>query len=194
MNLNETFEQEAERIIGEKTEAGSYFIIYGDIADFHAVNQFYGKEAGDGLLVSLEELLNECDTILFWKRIYADLFLGLGFLPQGLDVTSLINLFDSKTHSFILEQQSRFPACKLKIASGFCQVEQSGVAKAVEWANVARKVSKEQRSAKAVLYSREMEARKAAQFQSEQEIYKALRENRFCFHLQPKVDLTTGHG
>lgn len=192
MKQNDHFIQESKRIINRNQTPGQFYVLYVDITAFHTVNNVYGNESGDMLLDRMEDFLYRCPGVCLCARVFADLFLCLSFLEEGTDVESIMVNTDERIEHFLSGQRAMYPACKLKAACGICLVKNSDIVEAVEGANVARKRSKNQMTIKSVLYDQDLQNQTAAMHETEREIYRALVEGKFCFHLQPKVELTTG--
>lgn len=192
MKQNDYFIKESERVIQERTSDGQYYILYTDITDFHLVNYIYGNDIGDSLLQEMNHFLDSRSDILLCRRLFADFFAGLCFLKNGQDIGGIIHELDEELQEFLTNLQSRYPACRLKAACGLCFIEHDNIAQAIDNANLARKISKNQYSFKIVVYDHSMKDQITAVHENELEIYNALHENRFSFYLQPKVDLTNG--
>lgn len=191
MNLNTVFIHDAERII-QSAHTGRYFVLYADIDDFQSINSFFGADAGDALLKSVEHFLNDDPTVRLCMRLFADHFVCLIQMQDNRRIEDLMKARDVQLAAFLDAQQAQFPTSRLKIASGVCPVKNGDVARAIDGANTARKASKKQLSVVSVLYNQDMEAHEAAWHKTELEVYSALKAQRFDFYLQPKVDLTTG--
>lgn len=192
MQPNEEFIREAERLIRNHSAGGQFYVLYTDITDFHTVNSVYGTEAGDALLQDMQGLLLQCPGVRICRRIFADMFLCLLFLDEGVEIEKRMAQDDIRIQDFLKQQRAKYPACGLKAACGLCLVGEGGVLQAIDDANVARKESKKQLAVKAMMFSEAMRIKTVARLEGEREIYEAIENNRFCFYLQPKVDLTTG--
>lgn len=192
MNTNDYFIREAKQIIKSNPGSGPYYVWYMDITNFHTVNQYYGTGAGDIVLKQLEDFLLQYPTIQLCCHIFADLFLCLCLPEKGTKIEDMIDDFDREIQIFLTKQKHLYPACSLNAAGGICPVEEDNIVPAIDGANAARKMSKKNLATQAVLYDQSMRDELIAQYENEREIYDALQESRFCFYLQPKVDLTNG--
>lgn len=191
MNLNTVFIHDAERII-QSAHTGRFFVLYADIDDFQSINSFFGADAGDALLKSVEHFLSGDPTVRLCMRLFADHFVCLLQTLDGQSIEDLMKARDVQLADFLEAQQVQFLTSRLKIACGVCPVKNGHVARAIDGANTARKASKKQLSVVSVLYNQDMEAHEIAWHETELEVYSALKAQRFDFYLQPKVDLTTG--
>lgn len=192
MKPNDNFIRESERIISESPASGEYYILYIDITDFHLVNYIYGNKIGDLLLQEINDFLDSWQVVRLCHRIFADFFLCLCFLEEGADLLTAAAAWDAELQAFLTAQQSKYPACGLKAACGVCRVDNGNATQAIDNSNVARKLSKNEFTVKTIVYNHTMKEKIKALHENESEIYHALQEKRFCFYLQPKVDLTTG--
>ena len=152
MKQNDYFIEESERVIQERTADGQFYILYTDITDFHLVNYIYGNEIGDSLLQEMNHFLDSRPNILLCRRLFADFFVGLYFLENGQEISEIISGLDRELQEFLTDLQSRYPACRLKAACGLCLIEHDNIAQAIDNANLARKISKNQYSFKTVVY------------------------------------------
>ena len=75
---------------------------------------------------------------------------------------------------------------------GICKVTGGNLKYAVDGANLARKEAKRRGSLRAFPYSDAMQKQMTDQYELERAVNDSLREERFLFYLQPKVDLETG--
>lgn len=191
MKPNEDFIRQAGQIIHGDFDGGTFYVMVADITNFHTVNHFYGAEAGDELLGRLGDILTGWPNMRLCQRPFADLFLGLFFLDDETDIRDVMGGSDVKIQAFLDGWRRRHPACSLKAACGICRVDDD-LTEAIDNANTARKTAKKCLSTNTVLYDDAMRKRTAAQYEAESETYRAMQENRFCFYLQPKVNLLSG--
>lgn len=189
---NEVFVRQAESIIKQSPDAGSYFVLYVDFTDLHSFNYIYGMEKGNALLKDAEDFLGSLDGICLSSRLFSDYFLCLGCLQRSQSLVEARNGLEARVQEFLEVIWARYPECRLNLACGICSVQESGIALAMDGANMARKLSKSGKEARVVLYSREIREETEALYEAERQIYKALVDKRFCFYLQPKVNLVTG--
>lgn len=192
MKPNEEFIRLAQEVIDKNSVAGHFFVLAADITGFHTVNHIYGTKTGDELLARLDTVLSDWPNMQLCMQLYADAFLCLFFLEDGKEIRIVANSADIEIQAFLDEWRTQYPACRLKAACGVCEVATGNLIRAIDNANVARKAAKKELSTKAVIYDEIMRNWLAARYEIEQECYQALQENRFCFYLQPKVDLTNG--
>lgn len=192
MITNDIFIQQASELIAHYGDDETYFIIFADITNFHTVNRIYGMQEGNALLQQVEDILSQWPNLRLCKRVFADYFLGLYALPKDTQIHEVLHDNDLKVQAFLDEWRKTHPACNLRAACGICEVNGNDITKIIDNANVARKIAKKGLFTKAIPYDKTMELQNMVQYESEKEIYAAMQEERFCFELQPKVNLTNG--
>ncbi len=161
-----------------------------DITGFQAVNHLYGVAEGNRLLAELAQSLTTAPNLLLRERLYADHFIVLLQVGSPMAAEDMVARFEQEADGFLARQKTRYPACKLQLACGICRVTADTVALALDGANFARKESK--RRGHPVWYNRAMREEMDVQYEQESSLNLALQEERFCFYLQPQVDLATG--
>lgn len=170
---------------------GSLCLLFSiDVTGFQSVNHLYGFAEGDRLLAELEHSLATTPDLLFQEHLYADNFLVLVQIGPQMPAEDMVAMFERAAQAFLARQKRRYPACKLRLACGICRVTADTVAQALNGANFARKESK--RRGHPVLYNNAMREEMDVQYEQENSLTLALQEERFCFHLQPQVELATG--
>lgn len=167
-------------------------MLYADITDFRLINYHYGMDRGNALLLSIEHYLRRLPHVLVFERVFSDQFTVLVRLPELPEQDMLIDTVEHRISAFTKHQQKQFPACRLRIACGIYQMPDQDLITAIDCANAARKLAKRGTDSHAVLFDKTVRDRMLDHQQIERETYLALREERFTFYLQPKVDLLTG--
>lgn len=192
MNLHRSFIEKSEDILREEPNRDHYFVLYLDITDFQYINHCYGTDAGDRLLEAMEHFLRNFPGVTLFERLHSDYFLCLMSDKDAISDEQAEFSVGRRLYEFSSGQQKNYPACRLKIACGICRLQAESLAITVGNANLARKESKRLDSGRAVFYSEALAGMLGTRYEMEQSIQLALREGRFCFYLQPKVDLTNG--
>lgn len=188
----EAFVRQAENIIKKSADAGEYFVLYADFTDLHSFNYIYGMEKGNVLLQATEEFLGGLEGICLCRRLFSDHFLCLGRLQNRQSIEEARSMLEVRLRDFLEDICTRYPECRLSFACGACCVRESDIVISMDGANMARKISKSGQEVQVVLYSREIQEETEALYEAERQIYKALKDKRFYFYLQPKVNLVTG--
>lgn len=188
----ESFLQESNQILQNLSDDFAYYLLYLDFTDFQMVNHFYGMEAGDSLLRAMEEALKRDPQVRTCVNIFSDQFLCLIQTEKDVDVEKIIISYQQRSRLFLEEQGTNYPLCTLKLSCGICKVTGGNIKYAVDGANLARKEAKRRGSLRAFPYSDAMQKQMTDQYELERAVNDSLREERFLFYLQPKVDLETG--
>ncbi|WP_102289620.1 EAL domain-containing protein [Eisenbergiella massiliensis] len=188
----ESFLQESNQILQNLSDDFAYYLLYLDFTDFQMVNHFYGMEAGDSLLRAMEEALKKDPQVRTCVNIFSDQFLCLIRTEKDVDVEKIIISYQQRSRLFLEEQGTNYPLCTLKLSCGICKVTGGNLKYAVDGANLARKEAKRRGSLRAFPYSDAMQKQMTDQYELERAVNDSLREERFLFYLQPKVDLETG--
>ncbi|WP_455617775.1 EAL domain-containing protein [Eisenbergiella sp.] len=188
----ESFLQESNQVLQNSSDDWAYYLLYLDFTDFQMVNHFYGMQAGDNLLQAMEEALKGDPQVMACVNIFSDQFLCLIQTEKDVDVEKIIITYQRRSCLFLEEQGANYPLCTLKLSCGVCRVTDGNIKYAVDGANLARKEAKRRGSLRAFPYSDAMKKQMTDQYELERAVNDSLREERFLFYLQPKVDLETG--
>ncbi|MGI6069065.1 MAG: EAL domain-containing protein [Blautia sp.] len=182
---------QAEQLLeGHKGEK-RYLVISVDIAHFQAVNHCYGTKAGDRLLHEVEKALEDDVHIVYQERIFADLFLCLGAFEKDVGNEEISQYLKKYWENFKQAQSLIYLVCNWQVVCGAGSIEGIGLKEAVEIANAARKIAKEENQI-VMLEDSSLLAKLREQYEKEQELNQALKDEKFCFYLQPKVNLVSG--
>ena len=188
----EPFRENAERVLQQEGIRARCLLLCLDFTDFHLVNHFYGFEAGNRLLEKLERTLLDDPRVQLCQRVFSDCFLCLATAKAAAANEEILAACKERIAAFLAENSPNYPACSLKIACGICSVRDITLEEAIDGANAARKEAKKRGSHGAVLFDQKVLTQISDAYQMERELKLALRDARFFFYLQPKVDLTTG--
>ena len=192
MDANTAFIENVRQVLKQYSKDSQTFVLNIDVNNFHSINHLYGDQSGDEFLEKIESFLADIPTIKYSIRIFADYFLGLLVLEPDIEIRDLLPAHDEVMRTLVTELQHKFPACNFSVACGVCRIQSDNIEAAIDGANIARKESKKQLEVKAVLYDHDLHEKRIARYHTEQEIHEALKENRFCFYLQSKVNLVDG--
>ncbi len=200
MNIKEDFIQQTQQEFIEKLREilsvphgdSEYFIFCTDVYGFRNINRFYGVEAGSALLSAIDDFFSKQPSFLAHTRFYSDHFLYLMRYEQGVTDAVIIAERRERIRKFLAAQQESYPACRLNFPCGFSRIRADNVEAAIEEANFARKEAKKTGLGKIVAFDSELIREAAAKQELEEKLNVALQEEKFCFFLQPKVDLCSG--
>lgn len=191
MHPNQNFTLSAKALL--RQEAGfRYFLLYMDFRNFQSINHYCGTSAGDRLLSSLTDYLEQAPDICLHERIFSDCFLAVLRMPQNALDQDACLLWGWHLEQFLSRERATYRACLLRVSCGICPVCQDDVAQAIDCANMARKEAKQHGSWMPRLFHANMRKDADQKHHLELELRTALHENQFCFFLQPQVSLLTG--
>lgn len=194
LNDYSEFIKQANTIIANNGKNKNYVIMYADLTNFQLVNDFYGFIEGDRFLLEFAGFLNRSPRTKLCGRVFSDHFLRLSLFEDDCDMDAVTNEYRQKLEEFIKSQEEHHPDSKITVAAGLCQIkdESKAVVKAIDQANIARKVAKKDNHCKLVWFNQDMQEMINNRKSLEIEIQNALRNKLFMFYLQPKVNINTG--
>lgn len=189
---HKAFIERGEHILSARSIPGHCFLFYADIADFQLVNRYYGMEKGDALLSAIEAYLRCIQEVAVYERVLSDQFLFLVITGKPTTNEQIKAYFHDYAATFSAAQKELFPNLSIKIACGIYAMKSSNFVDAIDGANMARKAAKRKGCTAPVVFDHAVLDEIWDYHREEQQIALALREKRFTFFLQPKVDLLTG--
>lgn len=192
MGSEERFINRIKEICNTDEGCDTYYILFLDLTDFMAINHYYGITAGDQVLDALNNHLSRIPEMCICEHLVWDIFAGVIRTKPDRLPEDVRDMADREVESFLKEQQKLYPACDLKAAVGIERLDFGDIQGSIDRANLARKECKCRGSLMAVVFSQEISDRMMLRYEKEREVNTALHEGRFCFYLQPKVELRTG--
>ena len=189
MPKNEKLIQYVTEIINQHDDKTDYYLFHLDINDFQSMNFVYGLSSGDEFLKNVEIFLKQLDHVLMLQKLFSDHFI---FVSSSNHLEQLLDNYNQKINQFLKTYQSDYPSCQLSISCGCCLVDIKDIQKTLDCANFARKEAKRKRLSHIVLYEKNIQEELVGKYEFERQIQEDLKNERFCFYLQPKVDLKTG--
>lgn len=183
----ESFYAEAERLLKEYPDR-KYVVILMDIDKFKVVNDMYGMDGGNRVLVYIAELIRQ--SIMeqgIFARMYADVFYIMAECPMDRDAVHLVESISDGLETFGLETT-------LVPSFGICRVtdRKTPVVSLCEMAGFAHEAIKTQRNTRWMFYNDTMRRHVVEEKQLESEMEYALQNGQFQVYLQPKYDLEKG--
>lgn len=169
----------------------SFFLLYIDINEFRHLNEFYGHEEGDKLLVELggrlQSALKKDDFI---ARVGGDEFAiilnDIESEPPCRQVTNrLLNLVEKP---FISAQSNSYNVTLSIGAAGYPKDAQS-VEELMKFVDLSAYNGRRNRQSTVQFYSHEMKEASRRRIQMEVELRHAILDKQFELHLQPILDL-----
>lgn len=188
-NLN-AFLAKADETISENTDR-KYAVIYSDINQFKLINDTYGYRAGDRILITLADILqnvSENDSVV--ARITGDKYVAL--YPYD-EIDGLTELVKSIVYESKHIQREADDFYKLTLAIGIYPVQPGDSAIiAVDRANIARKNVGDYHLCNYMYYDESMHNSLIEQKDIEDSMEEALQNHEFSVYYQPKFDITNG--
>ncbi|MFA3792743.1 putative bifunctional diguanylate cyclase/phosphodiesterase [Aliiglaciecola sp. SL4] len=175
-------------------KAKAFFIVYLDVKHFKQINELHGHQAGDQILVTLAERIQQCIST-------TDLCARVGGNEFGIILT------DCKEQNDCIEVANRlieameppfYTASKQKVQIGLnlgaahFPSDASDSEELMKFADLAMFSAKKEDKSKLCFYSKELKEASRNRLELENALKKAISDNQFELYLQPIVDLSTG--
>lgn len=180
---------DAQVLIDENNRKYAYVVF--DIDHFKYINEVFGYENGNRLLVRIAEILKQkCNSNELICRVAGDNFaMLLERTGSTEDLTArVLNMFDAIVNS----GNNEFRTYHLKFSCGVYLVDEAlDINKVRANANLAREESKKQVFGGIVYYNEVMKTKNVEERELEYEAAEALKNGDFIVYLQPKYDVKT---
>ncbi|WOC31192.1 MULTISPECIES: bifunctional diguanylate cyclase/phosphodiesterase [Caproicibacterium] len=187
------FLEKSRPFLDHTAENYGYIVLYTDIVEFQSVNLLYGYAEGDRFLSAFANFWKNFPGVCCSHRVFADHFLCLiqvSSAPQGR--TASTEQMCRLLKTFLQEQLPFHPNCRVHAACGLCSVSGAGLIAAISRANTARKYLKSHSKTTVVWFDAAFKQEIILKKDAASLAQAALREKRYCFYLQPKVNLQSG--
>lgn len=178
--------------VSEGKEGESYFIISSDIMGFSYVNENFGVEAGNRLLIEFARMIKTETPNYIVSRQFSDFFAGFIADTTREKVELLLTKMEAR---FARLAQKTYPSGGLHLCIGVYEWKNTGLVSlnsALENASIARKRAKNMGTGLIVHYDEQMRRQKTEDREILSTFHKAMAEERILTYLQPKFDMSTG--
>lgn len=168
-------------------------VLYTDIKNFEKLNNLYGVQMADKLLVSLAAFIQEFGhEVVLYSRSVADHFL---LLLEYNDREKLVKTINNACEEFDARVKDQFPNAVLRLGAGVYEIEdlEMPIDEIIEHANSARKGLRMSSVNSVSFYDSKMFVQAKKVKSIEKSMQKALDDGEFKVYLQPKYDLMTGN-
>lgn len=187
-NLRSFFYTGGEIIRQHPTE--QYALIAMDIAQFKAVNEFCGRDAGDALLAAIAGVFRKLDTerpLTISSHARADVFALLTTYQEEQELIDIVMQIKKVIDDFPID-------CKVLPAFGIAtsQGEPPAISYLKDCATMALNTIKGKFYASYAFFDEKMRRQQMLEKQIENNIVTALQNGQFALYIQPKVDMATG--
>ncbi len=180
------FMETAEKLMKEYPKE-KFVIICSDIRNFKTINDVYGEEVGDKILITLANSLKEqYKEPSVYGRIAGDSF-GCCMLEKDFDAQSYL----AERKLVLHELKLRYPIID---HIGIYKVENMdiSVANMCDRALLAVQSIREDYQQEIAYYDQELHEKQLAEQGILRDFQEAFREEQFIIHLQPQIDFKTG--
>lgn len=170
--------------------SSGYALLYTDITNFEKLNNLYGLQSADQLLIKLSELITTFNKkVVFCCRSVADHFLILYEYDDKVIQKEVSNL----CHKFNEKLSGNYNEAVLELGVGIYIIQnyKISVDKMVEYANVARKSLRLSNNSSIAFYDSNFYKQAQEVKDIETRMEKALSDGEFKVFIQPKYDLLT---
>jgi diguanylate cyclase (GGDEF)-like protein len=165
-----------------------YALIVLDLANFKSINEFCGREAGDGLLNCVADALREHQKEhVLLSHFRADTFGMLTPFEKEDELINIVQEIDAQISSYKI-------AYRALPAFGICIAESPTMSVSLmrDYATLALNTIKGKFYAKYAFFNETMHREMLMNKMIENDIVTALENNQICLYIQPKVNMQTG--
>lgn len=164
-----------------------FAVIIMDFANFKSINEFCGRDAGDGLLKCVADAFREnTGSHVILSHFRADIFGMLTPYKTEQDLIEIVRRIDKR----IMEHKIPY---KVLPAFGICIADgpTMSISLMCDYAAMALNTIKGKFYAKYAFFDEKMRQSMLMEKMIENNIVEALVQNQLCLYIQPKVDMRT---
>jgi diguanylate cyclase (GGDEF) domain len=182
---------EAEKLL-KSSRKQNYALLYIDIAKFKYINDMFGYEEGDSVLIHLSDILKECTFKgELFSRIYADRFVILIKYDRDAELSERLSRIEKAFSFFSEKNKSNYSFIIHGGVYMLCQNE-FNIEVAVDRANYAKETISNVSKNSFAFYDDEMRNLIIQDKETESVMRFALQNHQFIPYFQPKVNILTG--
>ena len=191
----ERFLREAQKVIEDKSN--TYAVFYGDIQNFKYINDTFGYDVGDELLMSISQRIRDAVSNVggLYARISADNYTALVPYKDKNDfVETIYSIIDDICWFEELQKANYRPEVYVGI---YCTGDDENsaelsISEMIDRANMAQKSVKGSSEYHIAFYTEEIRERVIAEKELERHMESALANGEFKAYFQPKYQVSTG--
>lgn len=187
----DTFKTNIKQYLKERDSGSHLALLYTDIAHFERINNLYGRNLADSLLLELSQSISKIDFGLrLYCRSVADHFVILVKFEEKEKLDHDLQRFCNEFNRLALE---RFPEAVPRLGIGAFIIYDTSepIDDMVEKANAARKSLRGRSSVRVAYYNPIDFGKHRRAKELEKNMEYALAHKEFKVYLQPKYDLVT---
>lgn len=190
----EKFLREAQARVADPGET-NYAVFYGDIQNFKYINDTFGYDIGDKLLMYISQKIREAvgDKDGLYARISADNYTALiPYKDKNDFVESIYSIIDDICWFEPIQRENYKPEIYVGI---YCTGDDSNtltISEMIDRANMAQKSIKGSTEYHIAFYTEEIRERVIAEKELERRMESALSNGEFKAFFQPKYQVSTG--
>lgn len=168
-----------------------YAVGYLDVNNFKSINDYYGRLAGNKVLLSLSEKISDLvNPNGIFSRIFADRFV---FLVDYLDISTLeytIKTYLTQTDVYLDEKKD---AIKITCSCGIYLVKEDevNIYNMIDKAQMSVKMAKQSLKKNVSIFDDKTNAQLIKNQKLTSNMDKALEKHEFTVYMQPKYDIAT---
>ncbi|WP_373080136.1 EAL domain-containing protein [Fusobacterium varium] len=188
-----SFLKKAQKHIDDKNEKRKLAVFYADIIGFKSLNRIYGEKEGNRFLRSFASLIKANEFYITACRVYADNFIELFTIPEGITLEQLSEKFVRDCNGFLQKESLFHPKCNLGFICGMCSIDDrnESVYSYISKADDVRKSLKPSLTSKSGVFNEEKKNLYLTKQERLRTIMTALENENFTFYLQPKFNVLT---
>lgn len=188
-----SFTQKVQIFIKENNEKRKLGVLYTDIIGFKSLNKIYGEEEGNRFLKSFADLIKSNEFYITACRVYADNFIELFAIPDGVTIEQLSEKFIRDCNGFLQKEAGFHPKCNLGFICGMCAIDDKdeSLFSYISKADEVRKYLKPSLVSKSGVFDDQKKALYLVKQERLRTIMSALKDENFIFYLQPKINILT---
>lgn len=167
-------------------------LISMNVSNFKYINNVYGYEKGDKLLLRLaDHFFHNNEYCVLASRIHSDRFVGLVHIGNDMSEEHMVEHFNDFCREFVRHIENDYPMAVLRINSGAYIVHDSceNISEMLDKAEVARKSIENDYSRLVCFFTEALETREKMERRIIPLFEKALKDDSILVYLQPKIDI-----
>ena len=188
-----SFIKKAQKHIEDKNDKRKLAVFYADIIGFKSLNRIYGEKEGNRFLKSFTNLIKANEFYITACRPYADNFIELFAIPEGITLEQLSEKFIRDCNVFLQKEAHFHSKCNLGFICGMCSIDDrnESIYSYISKADDVRKSLKPSLASRCGVFDEEKKASYLTKQERLRTIMAALEAESFIFYLQPKYNILT---